>query len=176
MYCLKCIFISWRFIQSQLNWLKILESICYNLEDRLFCCKIRKSAAVRSFRLVFQWNRCLCGRLGGNEIDRFYGGESFTAMRHLNWLNADKLQRYTPSRAPSRTGRRFFCTFSPTPPSPRGRLTIWKFPTGRMCRILRRISTSVTLQADCSELHRVIVSLRRFSFSFSSPFIGCRLV
>lgn len=73
--------------------------------------------------------------LEGNEIDRSGGGESFTAIRHLNWLNADKLQRYTLSR--TLPYRCFFCTFSPTSPSPRGRLAIWKFPTGRMCRILR---------------------------------------
>lgn len=42
---------------------------------------------------------------GGNEIDRSGGGESFAAMRHLNWLNADKLQRYTHSVAPAASPR-----------------------------------------------------------------------
>lgn len=49
---------------------------------------------------------------GRNEIDRSGGGKSFAAMRHLNWLNADKLQRYIPSAR--------------TPPSPR-----YSFPDPR---------------------------------------------
>lgn len=49
--------------------------------------------------------------LEGSEIDRSGGGESFAAMRHLNWLNADKLQCYTPLPPPQPRGRAFSALF-----------------------------------------------------------------
>lgn len=93
------------------------------------------------------------------EIDRPAGGESFAAMRHLNWLNADKLQRYilSPSRhhppplppppsLPSHSHHyrhhillltfSFSCTFSQLRHCRRGRIAVWKFPAGRTCEIL----------------------------------------
>lgn len=65
-----------------------------------FLFKVRKSAAESPPNKLFNEIVAVTG-LEGNEIDRHGGGESFVAIRHLNWLNVDKLQRYTLS--PSRT-------------------------------------------------------------------------
>lgn len=124
-------------------------------------------------------------RLGGNGIDRPAGGESFAAMRHLNWLNADKLQRYilsplpTPSSSSSSSvttittssfssSSSFSVLFLNSPPlPPRGRIAVWKFPAGRTCEILPRVSALATLQ------HRLVrTATREVSPSVPlSPFI-----
>lgn len=141
-YCirLKCTYLLHEAYSSNVidwNFLSYFNSS--NLSDRLFCCEMQKNAAKSGF-----FNQPFDGivavaELGGSEIDRSGGGESFAAMRHLNWLNADKLQRYT--HFPRRSiPPRFFCAFSRlSPPSPHGRLAIWKFPAGRMCRSLRGV-------------------------------------
>lgn len=111
-----------------------------------FCRKTRINARESGrlrFLSFFDRIVAVAGR-GENEIDRSDDGESFAAMRHLNWLNADKLQRCTHPVAPiaSPRARAFSALFprffpaNPPPPrrcvedSPSGSLT------GRMCRIL----------------------------------------